>query len=165
MGAADKQFEGLITDSMGKGGTFAVRRLNRIVIETLNDPTTREAVLQVWDLMAQERVAGLGRLTTREEISEVVDAAHELAFTTVASEHVATLGEVVVDAFFDRFGGYTLTELLDELDLSRAGIVADLVRIAPSAVAALREPGDLERIVRAELEPFYTSPGVTALLS
>ena len=165
MGAADKQFEGLISDSMGKGGTFAVRRLNRIVIETLNDPTTREAVLQVWDLMAQERVAGLSRFTTREEISEVVDAVHELAVTTVASEHVATLGEVIVDAFFDRFGGYTPTELLDELDLSRDDIVADLVRIAPSVVEALRESGDLERIVRAELEPFYTSPEVTALLS
>ena len=165
MGAADKQFEGLISDSMGKGGTFAVRRLNRIVIETLNDPTTREAVLQVWDLMAQERVAGLSRFTTREEFSEVVDAVHELAVTTVASAHVATLGEVIVDAFFDRFGGYTPTELLDELDLSRDDIVADLVRIAPSAVDALRESGDLERIVRAELEPFYTSPEVTALLS
>src|SRR6478609_4716724 len=90
MGAADKQFEGLIGETVGKGGTFAVRRLNRIVIETLRDPTTREAVMQVWDLMAQERVAGLSRFTTREEISEVVDAVHELAVTTVASAHVAT---------------------------------------------------------------------------
>ena len=165
MGAADKQFEGLITDNVGKGGTFAVRRLNRIVIETLRDPTTREAVLQVWDLMAQERVAGLSRHATREEISGVVDAVHDLAVSTVANEHVADLGEVIVDAFFDRFGGYTPTEMLDELDLSRDDILADLVRIAPSAVDALRESGDLERIVRAELEPFYTSPKVVALLS
>ncbi len=70
------------------------------------------------------------------------------------------LGEVIVDAFFDRFGGHTPTELLDELDLSREDIVADLVRIAPSAVDALRESGDLERMLRAELEPFYTSPEV-----
>jgi hypothetical protein len=59
MGAADKQFEGLIGDTVGKGGTFAVRRLNRILIETLQDPTTREAVLQVWDLVAKESVSGL----------------------------------------------------------------------------------------------------------
>ena len=165
MGAADKQFEGLIADSVGKGGTFAVRRLNRIVIETLRDPTTREAVLQVWDLMAQERVAGVSRHATREEVSGVVDAVHDLAVSTVASEHVADLGEVIVDAFFERFGGHTPTELLDELDLSREDIVADLVRIAPSAVDALRESGDLERMLRAELEPFYTSPEVIALLS
>ena len=74
VGAADKQLEGLVGDAMGKGGTFAVRRLNRIVIETLRDPTTRDAVLQVWDLVAQESVAGLGEHTSREEISGVVDA-------------------------------------------------------------------------------------------
>ncbi len=165
MGAADKQFEGLIGDTMGKGGTFAVRRLNRIVLETLRDPTTREAVLEVWDLLAREQVAGLRHYATHEEISGVVDAVHDLAVTTVANEHVAHLGEVVVDAFFDRFAGYTPTELLEELDLSREDLVADLVRIAPAAVAALRESGDLERIVRAELEPFYASPEVTALLA
>ena len=144
MGAADKQFEGLIGDTVGKGGTFAVRRLNRIVIETLSDPTTREAVLQVWDLLAQEPVAGLSHYATREEISGVVDAVHELAVTTVANEHVADLGEVVVEAFFERFGGYTPTELLDELDLSREDIVADLVRIAPACcrrAAGVRRPG------------------------
>jgi len=71
---------------------------------------------------------------------------------------------VVVDAFFDRFGGYTPTELLDELDLSRDDLVADLVRMAPGVVGALRETGDLERILRARLEPFYSSAEVRALL-
>jgi hypothetical protein len=164
MGAADKQFEGLIGDTVGKGGTFAVRRLNRIVIETLRDPTTREAVLQVYELLAQEPVVGLSRYATHEEISGVVDAVHELAVSSVANEHVAHLGEVVVEAFFERFGGYSPTELLDELDLSREELVADLVRIAPGAVDALRATGDLERIVRAQLEPFYASDEVIALL-
>jgi hypothetical protein len=164
MGAADKQFEGLIGDTVGKGGTFAVRRLNRIVIETLQDPTTREAVLQVWDLVAQEPVAGLDTYLERDEITGVVDAVHELVVTTAAGEQVAHLGEAIVDAFFDRFGGYTPTELLDELDLSRDDLVADLVRIAPGAVGALRESGDLERLLRAQLEPFYASAEVRALL-
>jgi hypothetical protein len=164
VGAADKQFEGLIGDTVGKGGTFAVRRLNKIVIETLRDPTTREAVLQVWDLVAAERVVGLDRHATREEITGVVGAAHELVIASASSEHVARLAEVVVDAFLDRFGGYSPTELLDELDLSRQDVVADLVRIAPAVVDALRESGDLERILRAELAPFYSSPEVTALL-
>lgn len=164
MGAADRQFEGLIGDTVGKGGTFAVRRLNRIIIETLQDPTTREAVLQVWDLVAEAQVAGLGDHLTREEVSGVVDAVHEVVVTTAATEQAARLGEALVDGFFDRFGGYTPTELLDELDLDRADLVDDLVRIAPGVVAALSESGDLERVVRARLEPFYASPAVRDLL-
>ncbi len=164
MGAADKQFEGLIGETVGKGGTFAVRRLNRIVIETLRDPTTREAVLQAWDLLSREPVAGLSEYATRVEISGLVEAVHDLTVTTAVNEHVAHLGEAVVDGFFERFGGYSPTELLEELDLDRTEIVADLVRIAPAVVDALRQTGDLERMVRAELEPFYASPAVLALL-
>lgn len=164
MGAADRQFEGLIGDTVGKGGTFAVRRLNKIVIETLQDPTTREAVLQVWDLVSEAEVAGLGDHVTRDEVSGVIDAVHEVVVTTVATEHAARLGEALVDGFFDRFGGYTPTELLDELDLARDDLVADLVRIAPGAIAALAESGDLERLLRARLEPFYASAAVQELL-
>jgi hypothetical protein len=164
MGAADKQFESLIGGTVGKGGTFAVRRLNRIVIETLQDPTTRDALLQVWDLMAREPVDGLCRYAAREEIAGVIDAVHELAITTAAKAHVAELARVVVQAFFERFGGYTPAELLAELDLDRDDLVADLVRLAPPIVDALRETGDLEGILRAHLEPFYSSPEVTALL-
>ncbi|MGA8255363.1 MAG: hypothetical protein WB767_02190 [Nocardioides sp.] len=165
IGAADKQLEGLLGDTVGKGGTFAVRRLNRILIETIDDPTTREAVLQVWDLIAAQRVTGLDGVATREDIAGVADAVHELAVAGLASEHVAELGRVVVEAFFERFGGYTPTELLDALDLAQADLVADLVRIAPSVIAALTESGDLERIFRAQLEPFYASPEVARIIA
>ncbi len=164
MGAADTQLQGLLGETVGKGGTFAVRRLNKIIVETVRDPTTRDAVLQVWDLAAAGQVGGLSGRLTRAELDGVVDAAHDLVVSTLASEQVAHLGEVVVDGFFERFGGYTPTELLDELDLDRADLVADLVRIAPGVVDALRESGDLERIVRAQLAPFYDSAEVRALL-
>ncbi|QIX27099.1 hypothetical protein ncot_11210 [Nocardioides sp. JQ2195] len=164
MGAADKQFEGLIGDTMGRGGTFAVRRLNRIIVETLRDPTTREALLQVWDMVGAEPVNGVGEHASREEVASLVDALHEMAITTLADEHVAALATVVVKGFFERFGGYTPTELLGELDLDREDVVDDLVRIAPGVIDALRESGDLERIIRAQLEPFYSSVEVTRLL-
>lgn len=163
--AADSQLQGLLGDTVGKGGTFAVRRLNKIIIETVRDPTTREAVLQVWDLAAREPVGGLKSRVERDEVDAVVDAVHDLAITTLAGEHVARLAEAVVAGFFDRFGGYTPTELLAELDLDRADLVADLVTIAPGVVEGLRASGDLERLLRAQLEPFYSSPEVAELLA
>lgn len=164
MGAADTQLQGLLGDTVGKGGTFAVRRLNKIIVETVRDPTTREAVLQVWDLAAQEPVGGLRERMTREELDDVVGAVHDVAVTSLAGEQVARLAETVVTGFFERFGGYTPTELLDELDLDRADLVDDLVRIAPGVVAALRESGDLERLLREQLAPFWSSAEAAELL-
>ncbi len=163
-GAAGRQFEGLIGDTVDKGGAFAVRRLNVIVVETLLDPTTRMAALHSWDRLAQKQVVGLSHPATQEKISDLADALHEVIITVLATEHAAHLAEVIVDAFFDRFGGYTPTEMLDQLDLDRDDLVADLVRLAPLAVGVLRESGDLERMVRAHLEPFYASAEVTRIL-
>lgn len=164
MGAADKQFEGLIGDTVGRGGAYAVGRLNRILVETVRDPTTREAALQVWDLAADEPISGLGRAVTREQLAGVVDALHDIVVAAAASEPAAGLVGAAVDAVLERLGGYTPAELLDELGVERADLVADVVRAAPYAVDALRESGDLERMIRARLAPFYESAEVRSLL-
>ncbi len=165
VGVADKQLDGLLADTAGKGGTLAVRRMNRIVVDTLRDPTTREAVLQVWDLVAAEPVSGLGEHVTEEEVAGLTDAVHDLVISTLAHPHTVALGHAVVDGFLEAFGGYTPGELLVELDLARADVVADLVRFAPAVVGALVESGDLARLLRAELAPFYASDAVAALLA
>ncbi|GAA4399064.1 hypothetical protein GCM10023168_05820 [Fodinibacter luteus] len=164
MGAADRQFEALFGDTMGKGGAFAVRRLNRVVIDTVLDPTTRLAVLQTWDLLAREQVVGLSHHATQGQISDVADALHDVVITVLATDQAADLAEVVIDGLFDGFGGYTPTELLDQLDLRREDVVHDLVKLAVPIVDALRESGDLEQLLRAQLEPFFTSAEVTRLL-
>ena len=165
VGAADKQLDGFLADTAGKGGTLAVRRLNRIIVDTLRDPTTRAAVLQVWDLAAAEPLHGVGDGASAEQVSGVVDAARDLVVTTLADPHVIALGHAVVDQFFASFGGYTPSELLVELELDRADLVADVVRFAPAVVDALVESGDLERLLRAELAPFYASDTVAGLLA
>lgn len=165
VGAADRQLDGMLADTAGKGGTLAVRRLNRIVVETLRDPTTRAAALQVWDLVAAEPVVGLGeRGGSGDEVDGLVEAVHDLVVTTLADPRTVAFAHAVVDGFLDAFGGYTPLELLAELDLDRADVVADLVRFAPGVVVPMVESGALERVLRAELAPFYASAEVAGLL-
>ncbi|MEZ0579056.1 hypothetical protein [Nocardioides sp. MH1] len=164
VGAADRQFEGLLGDTVGKSGAFAVRRLSRIIVETMQDPTTRDAILQAWDVVAAEKVTGLDRHASREEIGDVVDAVHELVASALESEQARQLSGVLVDAFLDHFGGYTATELLEQLELDRVDLRDDIVRAAPTLVGLLDESGALERIIRSRLEPFYASSEVAAIL-
>lgn len=164
VGAADKQLDGLLADTAGRGGTLAVRRLNRIIIDTLRDPTTREAVLQVWDLAAAEQLHGLGDDTDVDQLAGIVDAAHDLVASVLAAPQVLALGHAVVDGFFEAFGGYTPIELLHELGLDTDDLVADAVRFAPGVVGTLVESGELERLLRAELSSFYASDEVARLL-
>src|SRR3546814_17437710 len=66
-GAAGTQFEGILGDTVGKGGTYAVKRLNRNIVETLQDPPTLPALLPVWDLAAGAPHQGPGARGERTE--------------------------------------------------------------------------------------------------
>ena len=165
IGAADRQFEAIMGDTAGKGATFAVRRLNKILVETLRDPTTRDAVLQVWDLLAEEQVVGSQRYADRDDLAGLVDAVQAVAATAAGTQAAAALADAYVDAFFQRYGHHPVATLLEELEIGRDDLVADVAAFAPRALEAARATGDLDRLVRARVEPFFRSPLVTALLA
>lgn len=164
MGAADKQFEALVGGTAGKSATFAVRRLNKIVLETLRDPTTRDAVLQVYDLFADQPVQGLDAHVEAEDLHTFVAVVHEIVAAGATSEHIAELADSLVDAFFEIYGPYPVTTLLDELGIGRDDLVADVTSFAATAIATAQANGRLEGLVRDRLAPFFSSPAVTAIL-
>lgn len=163
-GAADKQLSGLLGDTAGKGAAFAVRPLNRILVETLRDPTTRDALLQVWGLLSEEEVQGLARLLSAEDATRIADTLQGILATAAATGHVGGLVDAFVDAFLTRYATHPPTVLLDDLGLTRDDLVADLQAIAPRAIDAALASGELERAVRGRIEPFFASPEVVALL-
>lgn len=165
IGAADKQLDGLLGDTVGRGGSFAVGRLNAIVLDTLRDPTTREAVLQVWDLIAAEPLRGLGDRASADEVAEVADAVQQLVTSTLAHPHAVSFAHSVVDALAEGYGRHTATELLSELGVDRADVIAGAARRAPAVLEVLVESGVIESWLRSELAVFYSSDAVTGLLA
>ncbi len=164
IGAADKQFEQLLGDTAGKGAAFAVRRLNKIVIDTMNDPLLREAILQVWDLHADNPSADLSRYVGQDDVRRVAGILQEIVVASAPSDPVGALLDGLIDAFFEQYGEYPVTTLLDELEISREDLVSDLQAFALPVVAAAIEGGRLEALVRRRLEPFFSSAEVAAIL-
>jgi hypothetical protein len=164
MGAADKQFEALLGDTAGKSATFAVRRLNKIVLETLQDPTTKAAVLQVWDLYADKPIGSMSEYADEDGVHQFVSVIQQIVATAATSDHAAGLADALVDGFFGVYGEYPITTLLEELELTRDDLVADAQSFATTALAAAHESGQLEGLIRDRLEPFFRSPAVAEIL-
>lgn len=160
MGAADKQFEAIL----GGGATFAARRLNKIVLETLRDPTTRDAVLQVWDMYADQPLPAPKDYIREQDLLAFVGVLHAAATSAAASEPVGQLVDAVIDGFFEVYGDYGLPTLLEELEIGRDVLVADLTAFVGGAARTLHEAGVLEGAVRHRLAGFWSSPTVTGLL-
>ena len=164
MGAADKQFEQFLGDTAGKGAAFAMRRLNRIVIETLKDPATRRAVLQVFDMYADEPVPRLAEIAERRDARRIAALLQDMVITGADAEPVLALIDALIDGFFEVYGEHPPATLLEELGITRDDLVEHATTIVPGVLAAARESGELDRIIRERLAPFYESPEVLAIL-
>ena len=164
LGAADKSLQQVLGDTAGKGATFAMRRLNKVVVETLKDPTTRDAVLQVYDLYADEPVARLQDIGTREDTQRVAGLIQDIVIAGAPTDPVSALLDALVDGFFRVYGEVPATELVTDLGLTRDDLVEHAVAIVPGLLANAHTRGELEPLLRARLEPFFSSPEVAAVL-
>jgi len=164
IGAADKQIEQLLGDTAGKGAAFAMRRLNKIVVDTLEDPMLRDAVLQVWEQQSGRPVGGLSHYAGQEDVQRFAALLQEIVVAGATTEPVGNLVDAFIDAFFGQYGEYPVTTLLEELEISRGDLVADLQAFAPTVIAGALQDGRLEKLVRDRLEPFFRSAAVAEIL-
>ncbi|MBS43832.1 MAG: hypothetical protein CMH83_11865 [Nocardioides sp.] len=164
IGAADKQLDGLFGDTASKGAAFAVRRLNKVLVDTLRDPVAREAVLEVYDLYADSPLQGLGTRADREEVHRVAGVVHDAVIGAAAGDPAAELVCAVVRGVLEVYAEEPLAVLLDDLDVDAEELTAHVTPLVVGAVRGLRDAGELERLAREELAPFFDSPAVLALL-
>jgi len=165
IGAADKGFQQVLGDTAGKGATFAMRRLNKVVVETLKDPTTKDAVLEVFDLYADKPVVRLDQLGSREDAARVAGLLQDIVIAGAPTAPVLALVDALIDGFFTTYGEHPVSALLDDLDLGRDDLVAHATAIVPRILDQARDSGELERLLRARLAPFFASPEVAAILN
>lgn len=172
-GAADKQFEAVFGDTAtGKGASFAVRRLNKLVVETLRDPTTLAAALEVFDMYAEEPLRTLlatvlaeGRLGDADELRRLAGLAQDLVIGAAPSPPVQALADALVDGFFAVYGTESLATLVVDLGLDRDEVLAHAGRLVPPLLDRALASGEVERVLRARLAPFFASPEVAAILA
>ena len=164
LGAADKSLQQVLGDTAGKGASFAMRRLNKVVVETLKDPTTRDAVLEVYDLYADEPVARLDQIGTREDVQRVAGLIQDIVIAGAPTDPVSALLDALIDGFFRVYGETPAAELISDLGISRDELVEQAVAVVPGLLATAHEKGELEPLLRARLEPFFASPEVAAIL-
>ena len=164
VGVADKQVQALLGDTAGRGTAIAVRRLNSVVMSTLEDPSFRDAVLEVWDTWAEQPFDGVGDVVARDDLRRLASALQDVARTGATTEPARVFVATWIRTVFERHGDTAIATVLVDLGLSRDDLLAMATAVVPPLVAAAASEGRLEQAVRARLEPFFHSAEVAAIL-
>ena len=164
VGAAAGAAEGLMGDAASRGAAFAMRRVNKIVLDSLADPNARAAALEVFDLYAHQPIPAPATFISEGEVRDLAAILHDIVVAGAPTEPVLALVDALIDGFFGIYGSYPITVLLDELDLPRDTVLEYAAGVVPQILAGAHASGELERLARVRLAPFFESSAVAAIL-
>ncbi len=131
---ADRHLGDVIGDVAGKGAQIAMRRLSKAIRETMREAPLDAAVLEFWDLHADEPMSSLREYLTQQDLVDIVAIIHEMWLTLRDSDYFAAAVDAGLDVFFDEYGDRTVGALLDELGVDRDHLVDDAQLLVPPIV-------------------------------
>ncbi|MFT3663021.1 MAG: hypothetical protein QM809_17130 [Gordonia sp. (in: high G+C Gram-positive bacteria)] len=164
IGKAGEQVGDLFEGTAAKGAEFMMGRLNKIIVATLNDPQTRTAVLEVYDMYADRPAGSHDSLISLDDAQRLGGLGQDIVIAAAVSDPVLSLIDAFVDGFFDTYSGHPAAVVLEDVELHRDDLLEHANALAPRVLQAAVDSGELERAVRAQLAPFFSSPEVEAIL-
>jgi hypothetical protein len=133
--------------------------------ELLTDERLRETAHEVWAELKTRSLGELREPVSHADIEELFVIGYEHWRALRKTEWYGAMIDAGIDAFFDKYGKTSLPSLLEEVGVSAEVIVRDAMRFAPQVLTVLRRKKLLEPILRRQLQPFFESPEVAALLA
>lgn len=164
-GMAPKQLENAVGGVADKGAQAAMDRVSRALVDAFDEQVVREAVMEIWDLHAEDRIAGLRAYLPVEDVQDIAANGHALWLDLQGTPWFTAIVDAAIDAFFAAHGDRPVGEVLSDHGIDDALVEAAVERHATDLVAALHEHGQLEALVRRRLAPFYADPATLALLA
>ncbi|MFZ2512768.1 MAG: hypothetical protein WAW85_16940 [Gordonia sp. (in: high G+C Gram-positive bacteria)] len=165
IGKTGEQFEQFFGDTAAKGAEFAMGRLNKIIIATLNDPQARTAVLEVYDQFSDTPTGKHDKILSPDDAVRFGGVLQDIGIVAAGSEPILALVDAFIDAFFATYANHPAAVVLEDIDIRRDDLVSYATTMVPRLLNSAAATGELERLVREHLAPFYASPEVAAILA
>lgn len=164
-GMAPKQLEKMVGGAADRGAQAAMERVSRALVDTFDEDAVRIAAMEVWDLHAQDPVAGLRAYLTTDELEHLAASGNEVWDGLHTTPWFAAVVDATIDAFFDVYGEHTLGDVLGEFGLDPDEVTEEITGHAPRVIEVLHRDGHLDAVIRRRLEPFFRSDAALAILA
>lgn len=148
-----------------KGLQSILDRSERFLLEKFDEDKIRLIVLDMWDNLKQRRITDIRQGVSTLDVEEFFVIIYEVWRELRQGPFYTALIESGIDGFFDKYGDYSLRDILDELGISRDIALGDALRFAPPIINMLKKKKLLEPIIQRNLEGFYSSAAVKKILT
>lgn len=142
-----------------------LKESENFLLQRIDDEKLEDTVLDVWADLKQNKLS-LGRdYVSSNDVEDFFVLAYEYWRSLRNTPWYSAMIDAGIDSFFDKYGDTALPDILAEVGISQAMLVRDAMRFAPPIIKTLKKKKMLEPLVRRQLERFYQSGRVEAVLA
>ncbi|MDF3030784.1 MAG: hypothetical protein K0R03_1342 [Moraxellaceae bacterium] len=140
-------------------------RSENFLLGLFDEEKIRTLVLDAWDIIKHKRISEFKEGVSSLDIEEFFVIGYEAWRELRATPIYGALIDSGIDCFFDKYGDTTLSEILEEMGVTREIAIRDANRFAPPVLAMLRRKKLLQPFIQEQLAGFYASPAVAGILA
>lgn len=136
-----------------------------LLLAKLDRDTLRGMALEIWQSLKHAPVARFKDDITELDVEELFCLGYAYWGELRQTSYLVALLNAGIERFYARYGGETLTTLLDDLGITPEMMIEEGLRFAPPVIATLQKKKLLTPLIRRQLADFYASPDVARLLA
>lgn len=142
---------------IAKAVQASTARSAEFLINHADAEALKDLALDTWDRIKEQPIGALREDVEARNVEELFVTGFEAWRHLRQQDWYAVMIDAGIDGFFDKYEDATLAALLEDLGVTRAHIVDEARRYAPSVIKVLKKKKLLEPIVRRRLGGFYAS--------
>jgi hypothetical protein len=168
MNKASPGLEDTLEDSLKKYVARSVevtaRSSAEFVLKHLTDDALRKMAREIWDRNKFVPLAQLREDLDSDDLEDLFVDTYEFWRELRQTKFYSAMIDRAIDVLFEIYGNTSLAELLDELGVTREHMRGEAMRYLPHVIKLLKRKKLLEPMLRRQLEGFYLSGQVEAVL-
>ncbi len=133
-------------------------------LSELDESVWRDAIWQLWQAVRDESISQFAEGLNPLDIEEFFVLGYDEWRRLRQTEYVQRLIYTGIDVFFDAYEEAPLTELLDEVGITRRHMLAEVERFAPMVIKVLDDRGYIRDWLTRQLTPFYESEATLKMM-
>lgn len=160
----DESFERRIKAWLSDSLPGLISRSEAFLHKALTDDELRDTVMAAWVTLEDRTIAELKEGLGEIQLQEFVVLGYEFWLNFRETDYFEGCCAAVVHHLFAKYGDRPLLELLQDIGVDQAMVMAEVDAFALPLVDVLREEGYLEEALRRRLSAFYKSAAVKKIL-
>jgi len=160
----DETFERRLKAWLAESLPGLISRSEQFLQGAISDDEVRKTVMAAWADLEGKTLADLQGGLGAVQLKEFVALGYEFWLQFRKTDYFNGCTRAVVAHLFKKYGDRPLTDLLDDLGVTREVIMAEANAWAIPVISVLQEDGYIEALVRRRLSAFYKSAAARKVL-